>query len=277
VSREDGGDRLAARRADILAAWGLTPAAVPPGALTFLIREPVDLLNPAHTAQLVAYCRTHAVRVLVLDTWTALSPGADPDSAKGQAALGASMVVLSEAIDGLVVIVDHARKNPPSGAEVSMADIYGPNQKAQKAEHALVLRRLKGHDRRLDVLMDSKDTDGPLRFFLDRSAVDDRARDKFTYAGTVEAGAARRRALGTENRDRVWEATPGEPEWGGMEEIRKALSLGPGGPLAPATVRAHLGALVEEGRVRRKGFSTSTQYQRIAAEGPIPAGSAAHG
>jgi len=38
--------------------------------------------------------------VLVLDTWTALSPGSDPDSPKEQAALARVVVDLAEASAG---------------------------------------------------------------------------------------------------------------------------------------------------------------------------------
>src|SRR5207247_682507 len=108
VAREDGGSRLQGRRDNILAAWPAKPTA---GAIRFLIRPRFDLLNRAHVAWLRDLCLEDHVTLLVLDTWTALSPGADPMAAVDQAALAAVVVELAEAIAGVVVVVDHSRKN----------------------------------------------------------------------------------------------------------------------------------------------------------------------
>ena len=108
VAREDGGSRLQTRRDDILAAWATGPSA---GTLKFLIRPRFDLVNPDHVAWLIAQCRELGATLLVLDTWTALAPGADTLAAKDQAALAAVVVEIAEAIEGAVLVVDHSRKN----------------------------------------------------------------------------------------------------------------------------------------------------------------------
>src|SRR5207302_1888178 len=113
VSREDGRKRIKGRRADILSAWGISEAELV--GIGFIAREPLDLQNPEDLAQLIEDCKRRDVKVLILDTWTALTPQSDPDSAKDQAALARIAVELADKLDGLVIVVDHARKNPPSG------------------------------------------------------------------------------------------------------------------------------------------------------------------
>ena len=116
------------------------------------------MLDAEAMRQLAAHCRAHGRRLAFLDTWTALSPTADPLNAKDQAALATVVTTLAEAIEGVVVVVDHARKNPDDGP-LSTAEIFGPSQKAQRAEHMVLLRRLKDDPRRVEVFIDSKDLD----------------------------------------------------------------------------------------------------------------------
>src|SRR5262249_3626978 len=95
IAREDGGPRLQDRRDDIFANWSERPE---PGAIRFLIRPRFDLLNVAHMTWLRETCVREGITVIVLDTWTALSPGADPLAPRDQAALAAAVVELAEAI-----------------------------------------------------------------------------------------------------------------------------------------------------------------------------------
>ncbi len=264
VSREDGLSRLKARRADILAPW--TCSVQDLDGLRFIVREPVNLLDEDDVAELVAICTVEDLRVLVLDTWTALSPGADPDGPKDQAALARVVVDLAEAIDGLVIVIDHARKNPP--ADVSLADIYGPNQKAQRAEHAVVLRRLEGEDRRIEVLIDAKDLDGELRFFLDRSPMGS-AEEKWRYGGSVATLAARAKTVGDENRERVFKALPATRDWATTTDVVEALARA-GTPVGRSAVKGHLFALILAGRVEKDGEHRNTRYRRAAGPADTP-------
>lgn len=273
VSREDGGSRLQARRDEILAAWGCQPA---PGALRFLIREPVNLQDPSDMAALVATCKQDDIRVLVLDTWTALAPGSDPANPQAQADLARAVVALAAAIDGLVVVIDHLRKNPPDGS-LSVADIYGPTQKAQRAEHAIVLRRLEGHadPRRVEVLIDGKDLDATVRFYLDRSPAGS-GLEKFTYGGTVQAAAEKQRTVGQENRERVYGAVPAARPGATLEELANRLTAAKT-PLSQTTLRTHLRALIAAGRVQKVGRTTLSRFWRTdTADGSVEGPSREH-
>jgi hypothetical protein len=261
VSREDGRDRLKRRRADILAAWGLSEKDLDRGRLQFLVREPINLLDPADVAELVRTCRAGGHTVLVLDTWTALAPGTDPDSPKEQAALARVVVELAAAIEGLVIVIDHARKNPP--ANVSLADTYGPQTKMQRAEHAVVLRRCEGEDDRVEVLIDSKDLDREVRFYLDRSPLGS-ATEKWSYAGSPTSLAEKARGVGAANRERVRLAAPLSPGWASREQIEAATGL------ASSAVRSHLRALVEGGSLDQAGKSKARRYQRVAVAADPP-------
>jgi hypothetical protein len=96
-----------ARRQDILHAWG---GALPPrGRLHFLIRQHFTLLDAGHGGWIRDYCRRRDITVVILDTWTRLSPGADPMSAQDQAGLATIVTQLADDIHDVVVVVDHTR------------------------------------------------------------------------------------------------------------------------------------------------------------------------
>jgi hypothetical protein len=256
VAREDGRGRTKVRRADILCAWGVPLAAI--RGLRFIHRQPVNVLDAADRAGLVAECQRDGATVLVLDTWTALTPGTDPDSPKEQAVAAAAMVALADAV-GLVVVIDHARKNPPAG--VSAADLYGPNQKAQRAEHLMILRKVDAEDRRVEVLFDSKDLDGERRYYLERSP-EGSGTEKWLHAGPVTPLGDRSRQVGLDNRDRVLAAVPSSPAWVSREDIEKAL-LTRGVKLGSSAIKDHLRALVLVGKVDQAGKARASRYQRI--------------
>ena len=120
--------------------------------------------------------------MLVLDTWTALSPRRirsgpriRPSSRRRRE--------LCEDIGGLVVVVDHSRKNRPEGQPLSSADIFGPPQKWAAAEHIVMLDVVDA-GRRLEVFIEGKDLE-TRRFFL---TVGPRGsgEEKFAYAGSAE-------------------------------------------------------------------------------------------
>ena len=122
----------------------------------------------------------------------ALRGSADPLGAKDQAQLAAIVVRLCEDIGGLVVVVDHSRKNRPEGQPLSSADIFGPPQKWAAAEHIVMLDVVDA-GRRLGVFIEGKDLE-TRRFFL---TVTPRGsgEEKFAYAGSAE-GAGRDPAPG---------------------------------------------------------------------------------
>ncbi len=254
VAREDGGSRLQSRRDDILCAWW--PAGPAKGHLTFLIRPRFDLLNPLHVAWLIDQCRALGATLLVLDTWTALSPGADPMAAKDQAALSAVVVELAEAIEGAVIAVDHARKNRGEGEPISSADIYGPLQKWAAAEHIIMLDFTSDH-RRLELFIEGKDGE-TRRCFLSVTPKG-RRDEKFSYAGTVEEIADAQREKGNQNRDAVHRALCAAGQAQSLSEVLAALTAR-GMTLTQTTVSKHLRALVTAGRASVVGKGRSTRY-----------------
>jgi Bifunctional DNA primase/polymerase, N-terminal/AAA domain/Primase C terminal 1 (PriCT-1) len=257
VAREDGGSRLQGRRDDILNAWPHRPA---PGALRFVIRPRLDLLNAAHVAWLRETCQREGVTLLVLDTWTTLSPTADPMSAVDQTHLAAVVVELAEAIGGTVVVVDHSRKNRADDQPISSADIYGPLQKWATAEH-ICMFDLTADRRRLELFVEGKDGD-TRRLFLTITPKGAPG-EKFSYAGTVEDIADAQRAKGDQNRDAVHRIlvdagaglTPKDVHAGAKA---RGLTIG------EETVSKHLRALAKAGRADVIGKGPSTRYVGIA-------------
>jgi hypothetical protein len=257
VAREDGGPRLQDRRDDILRSWTHRPES---GALRFLIRPRLDLLNPAHVAWLRDTCTTEQRTLLVLDTWTALSPGADPMAPADQAALAAVVVELAEAIGGGVVVVDHSRKNRAEDQLLSSADIFGPMQKWAAAEH-IVMMDLTSDRRRLELFIEGKDGE-TRRCFL---TVTPKAQpgEKFTYAGTVEEIADAQRKKGDQNRDAIHRALCGAGAPQSPAEVRTALTAR-GETLAVDTVSKHLRALVKAAKASVIGKGRKTRYLGIS-------------
>jgi AAA domain len=256
VAREDGGSRLQGRRDDILAAWSTGPAA---GAIRFLIRPRFDLLNPAHVAWLRDVCVKDGISLLVLDTWTALSPGADPMAAVDQAALAAVVVELAEAIGGAVVVVDHSRKNRGEDQPLSSADIFGPMQKWAAAEH-IVMMDLTTDRRRLELFIEGKDGE-TRRCFLSVTPRGESG-EKFTYSGTVEEIADAQRDKGHQNRDAVHHALCAAAVAQGPAEVQHGLRAR-GVSLALDTVSNHLRALTKAGRASVIGKGSATKYLGI--------------
>jgi len=256
VAREDGGSRLQSRRDDILSSW---PTGAKPGALHFLIRPRLDLLNQAHVGVLVNHCRELGATLLVLDTWTALSPTADPMAAKDQAMLAAIVVEIAEAIEGAVVVVDHSRKNRAEGEAISSADIYGPLQKWAAAEH-IVMLDLTSDRRRLEVFIEGKDGESR-RCFLTVTAKG-ASGEKFTYAGTVEEIADAQREKGNQNRDAIHRALCASGMAQAPADIAAALKAR-GIKFAIETVSKHLRVLTEAGRASVIGKGRGTRYLGI--------------
>jgi DNA-binding transcriptional ArsR family regulator len=257
VSREDSGPRLQERRAEILSSWELRPSE---GSMLVAARPRLDLLNPHHVGWLRQTCVQHGIGLLVLDTWTALSPGADPLGAKDQAQLAATVVQLTEDIDGAVVVLDHSRKNPPEGAALSSAEIFGPLQKWAAAEHIVMLRKVGRNEelRRLEVFIEGKDADSA-RLFLD---VSPRAsgKEKFSYGGSAAAVIEQRREIGDQNRDAVFQAVVRAGGWVTVEDVGAALRAA-GTEISDRAISRHLGALAEARRLEREGKpGTAARY-----------------
>ena len=263
VAREDGGSRLQSRRDDILSTWPTGPGA---GVLHFLIRPRFDLLNATHVASLIAQCRDLGASLLILDTWTALSPAADPMAAKDQAALAAVVVDIADAIEGAVIVVDHSRKNRAEGEPISSADIYGPLQKWAAAEH-IVMLDLTTDRRRLEVFIEGKD--GETRRCFVSVTPKGASGEKFTYAGTVEEIADAQREKGNQNRDAVLRALGAAGVSQSPAEVSAALAAR-GMKLAPDTVSKHLRALVLTERASVIGNGKATRYLGIADHGDGP-------
>ena len=244
-------------------AWTERPE---PGSIIFVIRPRLDLLNPEHVDWLRETCLRLGITMLVLDTWTALSPSADPLGAKDQAQLAAVVVRLCEDIGGLVVVVDHSRKNRPEGQPLSSADIFGPPQKWAAAEHIVMLDVVEA-GRRLEVFIEGKDME-TRRFFLTVSGRGS-GEDKFTFAGTVEEIADAQREKGNQNRDAVHRALCAAGVSVSLGDVVTALE-GRGAALAQDTVSKHLRALVNAGRASVIGKGKATRYVGITDHGRAP-------
>ena len=253
VAREDSGSRIQERIEDIIASWGVEQ----PGQVYFLIRPRLNLNDTDEVAQLSALCRELGVDVVVLDTWTALSPGADPLGAKDQTAQ--AVANLATDLDAGVWVVDHSRKNRPEGTVLSSADILGPSQKWQVAEQVLMMADTKTSGR-IEVFVEGKDAE-TARFFLDVSPRGSKGAEKFTYGGTAEAAIQAGKRKAQRNCDLVLKAVQGAADKG-----TTAVELQAATGLSRPTVFRHLQALQATARVTGEDGGV---YRAVASPGPV--------
>ncbi len=266
VAREDGGSRIKERCVDITNGWNHPLPEL--GALQIVIRPHLDLLDPEHIAWLRETCRQKGIELLILDTWTALSPTADPMAAEDQARLAAVVTELRDDINGTVVVVDHSRKNRPDPNQpLSSADIYGPHQKWAAAEHIIMLEVVDERHRRIEVFVEGKDGETQ-RFFLTVSARGS-ALEKFSYGGSVDQIAEVSRDEGRNNLALVLETLRGAGRPLGVAEIIKETAKR-GVLLSRSTIKKHLGDLIAQGRAKASGKGKNTSYAPLSdsAEGP---------
>jgi hypothetical protein len=206
--------------------------------------------------------------MLWLDTWTALSPSADPLGTKEQARLAATIVELCEDIGGLVIVVDHSRKNRPDGQPLSSADIFGPPQKWAVAEHIVMLEVVEA-GQRLEVFVEGKDLE-TRRFFLTVTPQGS-GQEKFTYAGSVDELIETRREVGQKNRQRILTIIQAHPAGIRSSEIVAWLEKD-SVSLSPDTVIRHGTALVAKKLVVKSGKGPETRWKPAPAplETPPP-------
>jgi hypothetical protein len=98
-------------------------------------------------------------------------------------------------------VLDHSRKNPPEGAILSSADILGPSQKWQAAEHVIMLGA-KAQDR-IPIVVQGKDAD-TARFLLAVSSPGEDEVEKFTFAGDVDDMAQASKEAKASRQEQAW-------------------------------------------------------------------------
>jgi len=176
------------------------------------------------------------------------------------------VVDLADRINGLVVVIDHSRKNRPDGADLLAADILGPSQKWQAAEHVIMLEKAEGD--RLTAFVEGKDGESG-RCFLTVSGRGSK-REKFVYAGTPDQMAKSQRETGDDNRMAALNAIRGAGETGAsIEQIMEQLA-GQSIRLTTRTIQRHLGVLIGLSQVRKAGSSTGTRYYAVTGARQAP-------
>ena len=175
---------------------------------------------------------------------------------------------LCEDIGGLVVVVDHSRKNRPDGQPLSSADIFGPPQKWAAAEHIVMLDVVDA-GRRLEVFIEGKDLE-TRRFFL---TVTPRGsgEEKFAYAGTVDELWRRRAKSATRTASRILTLIQAHPVGIRSSEIVTLLEKD-GLTLSPDTVVRHGNALIVAKLVVKSGRGPETRWRVAPTDPPaVPA------
>lgn len=253
VAREDSIARIHERILDILSGWGnVRPE---PGMLRFIIGARINLLNPTDVATIREICLREGIRMVVLDTWTALSPSANPLNHDDQAKLVNIVRELAEDIRGLVVVVDHTRKNRAEGQPTSSADVFGPYVKWAGAEHILVLDRAS--DNRLEIFVEGKDVES-MRFLLMVSPPGS-GQEKFVCEGSATGLAEVQWERRERHREAVGAVLRGvQGSLASREIVARLRELGVS--VSVDTVQRILSGLIEAGQVRREGQGRSTRY-----------------
>lgn len=240
IAKEDPGQRLSDRIADIVRAWGgVLPA---PGTFQVIIQQLVDMRSEAHMRELTRMCKGEGFTYVVFDTWTALTPGADPMGAADQTQIAQRVVQLQIDIGGLVDVLDHSRKNPPEGKALSSAEIFGPQQKWQAAEQILMFG--PGDDHEVGhghMYIEGKDVE-PSTVKIERSRIGADT-EKYVYAGLAEKKAEVSKGKGDKNYQACIRAVEESVMPVSAEQVAEKVGL------STKAARNHLQEAVEQNRL----------------------------
>jgi DNA-binding transcriptional ArsR family regulator len=179
------------------------------------------------------------------------------------------VIRLAERIQGLVVVVDHSRKNRPDGQPMSSADIHGPYVKWASAEHIVMIDTVVEKPvKRLEVFIEGKDVESD-RFFLTispRGSGD----EKFAYAGSAADLTGARQAVGDGNREAVLRVLREKaPSALSTKEIVDQLKQTKNA-IAKATVIRHIDVLLSEKKIERVGEGKDVRYIALDVLSQVP-------
>jgi len=260
VAREDPLRRIQERVVEINSGYGY--GEFPTDAIKFLVRERFNLMDREHIKWIGQQVQNLGIDFLILDVLNRMIPELDEISAKDMGQMVSVLEELNRDYGLTILSLDHTRK--PLGGHQSGRDRQAPNPfdlkgsvaKYGAADFMLCLSRTE-QEGRLQLYCENKDTDERPHFFIDVSPKGS-GKPKFTWAGDIDKLASDMKALGSANREKVFDAL--ESSWLPPSDIAARTDL------APSTVRNHLNKLHKQGKAEKQGKGRETKWKKVSAE-----------
>jgi RecA-family ATPase len=230
VTEEETGSIIQARRADILRPWRMRVVPGPTDRLAFQVKGAgVDIMESAWITRLIERCRREDRRVLILDTYEAVTPSLDPKKPEQHKLVLNNLLRLAAEIDGVVIVVDHAKLPDPERKRIlSHLDLSWSAAKGAKADH-IVMMGGTDDPSRFEMFVGGRLATSERRFLLNRSP-EKSGVEKFRYAGVYDPISAVResREQGKENAivgilQQAQRAPDDKDGWRTSQEIRDAI------------------------------------------------------
>lgn len=267
ISREDPRRRVKERGLEICKSYGEGALRIPsPNRLMFLFRDRIALTNPAHIEWLKRVVRENGSEILVLDVLNRMIPGLDQSKGADAAKIVNLLEELNRELQITIIVLDHTRK--PQGPkanrenqEPNSFNLYGGIEKYGCADFLINIARTP-EPGRIKVQGENKDCDEPPMFLIEVSPKNS-GLPKFSWAGDIAQLAGDMKAIGDENRERVFE-TFNDGAWKSTKEISLQVSM------SRSTVSKHITALVASGKLEQTGKNPKMKYRITTVRGENP-------
>ena len=250
ISEEEDGPIIQDRRRDLLRPYGLN--VVPNDRFSLMVKAGVDILDDAWITRLADICNREDRRVLILDTYEAVTPSANPKEIGDHKKALLNLRALADAINGVVIVADHSKLPPRDGPVrtlLSHNDLAWSSLKGQRADHFLMMAETP-EEGRFECFMGGRLTGDKRRFLLARSPKGS-AVEKFRFAGSFDPINAARQGRRAGRQLAVESALRTSGEWMTRAEVQEEVGGGRN------QVGDILTVLLTEGKVEVRGGENS--------------------
>lgn len=262
VSEEEDGAILSDRRRDLLRPYGFNQ--VPNDRFAIMVKGGVDILDPAWIARLAEICNREDRRMLILDTYEAVTPSANPKEIGDHKKVLLNLRKLADDIDGVVIVNDHSKLPDRDGKKkmlLSHLDLAWSAIKGQRADHFLMIAET-AEEGRFECFLGGRLTGEKRRFLLTRSPKGS-AVEKFQFAGSFDPVNAARQERQDSKRAAIISELRASGDWMTRIEIQEATGVG------KTTAATILSRLYAEKTIEAKGSESSpSRAYRIAKDLP---------
>lgn len=247
VACEDPARRFKSRLLD------MAHGAIEAGRFVIFVAPGLSVADPGSFDFLAKMIDDGKYELCILDTFQAATMGIASYDDEKLSVVIRRLLGITRKFGTTLVVSDHFRKTPNAKPrkDLDLNDVKGSGGKLQNADVFLLMDRQDG---RLRISGRSKEWDKPIGFLLDIAAQGVKGTEKFTYAGDLEAFAARSKEKGKATQTAVLQAVG--PEWTKSQDIAKSAGI------SQRTAQEYLKKLVEAEEVESDGKNRGCLYRR---------------